>query len=698
MTDNTLTPFFQPRGVVIVGASSSPTKLGYGVARNLVNSGFAGAIHFISQKSGNLFGRPVYTTLAEVPDPVDLAVLIVPAPGVTDALRDCAARRIPAAIIISSGFREAGAEGAALEAEVLRVAKLSNIRLIGPNCIGLLDTHLPLDTTFLPPPMPTAGDVAFISQSGAICAAIIDWARGQGFGFSRIISLGNQADVNETDMLVAVAEDEHTRVLTLYLEGVSDGQRFIEAAARVARRKPVIALKVGRFASGQRAAASHTGALAGQDAAYTAAFEKAGLFRAGTSEEMFDWASALTSCPLPKGRKMAVLTNAGGPGVIAADALEIHGLTLAELGADTRVALASRLPPAAGLNNPVDMLASASPEIYADCLRLLLDDPNVDGALVILPPPPMFSAESVADSLIPLIRTSLKPVVVALMGEMLIQKATECFRLARVPEYRFPERAASALAVLADRAEFLGKNHDQSPVDLSDLDRVAAKTVLAVAPGGSWLDPEPATRLLAAYGIPTAPVKLARTEAEAAKIAAQLGFPVALKVASPDIPHKSDLGGVLLNVQTAEEAAAGFRTVNERALRARPDAKIEGVHLQRMLPDGQEVIVGARRDEQFGALMMFGSGGVEVEGLKDVAFALAPLTTSEAENMLRRTWAGRKLAGFRNISPADAKAVKDVLMRLAQLAHDLPEISEIEINPLRVLTQGAVAVDVRVRL
>ncbi|MBU2611187.1 MAG: acetate--CoA ligase family protein [Chloroflexi bacterium] len=710
MTDNSLTPFFQPRGVVIVGASSSPIKLGYGVARNLVNSGYDGAIHFVSQKTGNLFGRPVYTSLAEVPDPVDLAVLIVPAPGVADALRDCAARGIHAAVIVSSGFREAGADGARLEAECLQIARAHGIRLIGPNCIGLLDTHLPLDTTFLPPPMPQSGDVAFISQSGAICAAIIDWARGQGFGFSRLISLGNQADVNETDMLAAVAEDEHTRVLTLYLEGVSDGQRFIEEAARVARRKPVIALKVGRYASGQRAAASHTGALAGQDAAYAAAFEKAGIFRAGTSEEMFDWASALASCPLPRGRRMAVLTNAGGPGVIAADALERSGLSLAELTPQTHAALASRLPPVAGLHNPVDMLASASPETYAACLRLLLDDPNVDGVLVILPPPPMFSAESVADSLIPLIHASPKPVVVALMGEQLIQKAAGSLRAARVPEYRFPERAASALAVLADRAEFLRSTYsvgksEQAPVlreaplvGMLDIDHPAAQAALAGAKPGRFLDPEPATRLLAAYGIPTAPVKLARSEAEAAEIAAGLGFPVVLKVASPDIPHKSDVGGVLLNVQTPEKAAAGFRTVTARALRARPDAKIEGVHLQRMLPDGQEVIVGARRDDQFGALMMFGSGGVEVEGLKDVAFALAPLTAADAENMLRRTWAGRKLAGFRNISPADAEAVKEVLMRLARLAHDLPEIAEIEINPLRVLTKGVVAVDVRVKM
>ena len=695
--DTSLLAFFHPRGVVIIGASSNPAKLGYGVARNLVNSGYDGAIHFVSQKTGNLFGRPIYTSLNEIPDPVDLAVLIVPAPGVLEALQACVRRSIRAVIIVSSGFREAGREGETLEAEILRVARINKIRLIGPNCIGLLDTHLPLDTTFLPPPMPTAGDVAFISQSGAICAAIIDWARGQGFGFSLLISLGNQADVNETDMLSAVVEDEHTRVLTLYIESISDGQRFIAEANRVAQRKPILALKVGRFASGQRAAASHTGAMAGQDAAYEAAFRKAGVFRAATSEEMFDWASALACCPLPQGRRMAVLTNAGGPGVIAADALEIHGLSLAELGPETRQALASRLPPASGLHNPIDMLASASPEVYADCLRLLLVDPGVDGVLAILPPPPMYPAESVADALIPLIHASPKPVVVALMGEQLIQKAAMRLRAARVPEYRFPERAASALAVLAKRAEFL----DKQTLKVSQTFRVsktAVRAALVDAPSGRFLDPELVDCLMAAYGIPTAPVKLARTEAEAAKIASELGFPVVLKIASPDIPHKSDVGGVRLGIEAPEAAAEAFRTVIGRACLAKPDAKIEGVYIQHQLPDGQEVILGASRDTQFGALMMFGSGGVEVEGLKDVAFALAPLTPFEADDMLRRTWAGRKLAGFRSIARADGEAVKDVLLRLSQLVYDFPEIAEIEINPLRVLSRGAVAVDVRVKL
>jgi len=694
--DTSLTSFFRPRGVVIFGASTNPAKLGYGAARNLVNSGYNGAIHFVSHKSGNLFGRPIYTGLEQVPDPVDLALLIVPAPGVADALHACDQRGIKAAIIVSSGFREAGVEGAGMEAEILHIAREHGIRLIGPNCIGLLDTHLPLDTTFLPPPMPKQGDVAFISQSGAICAAIIDWARGQGFGFSRLISLGNQADINETDMLAAVVEDEHTRVLTLYIESVSNGARFIAEAGRVAARKPILALKVGRSAAGKRAATSHTGALAGQDAAYDAAFRKAGVFRAATSEEMFDWASALACCPLPKGRQMAVLTNAGGPGVIAADALEMHGLSLAEIAPSTRAAIAALLPPAAGLHNPIDMLASASPQQYADCLRLLLDDANVDGAMIILPHPPMFPAEAVADSLIPLIQNSPKPVVIALMGEHLIQAAAIHFRRARVPEYRFPERAASALTVLAERAEFLSKQTSEVS-QTPGISKEAARSILADFITKGFLEPEAVDRLMAAYGIPTAPVRLARTEAEAAQIASDLGFPVVVKVASPDIPHKSDVGGVLLDIANAASTVKAFCTVTERARQAKPDARIEGVQIQRQLPEGQEVIVGASRDAQFGALVMFGSGGVEVEGLKDVAFALAPLTDAEAEDLLRRTWAGRKLAGFRSITPVDGKAVKNVLIRLAKLAHEFPEINEIEINPLRVLARGAVAVDVRIK-
>ncbi len=699
-----LNAFFSPRGIALLGATHHPNKLGYGLARNLVQSNYQGVVHFVNPGGGSLLGRPMYASLADVPDPVDLAILLIPAAAVLAALRACGERGIHAAIIASGGFRETGPEGAALEAECVALARQYDIRLIGPNCIGLLDTHLPLDATFLPPPGPTPGDVAFVSHSGAICAAVIDWARGQGFGLSRLVSLGNQADVNETDMLAPVAADPFTRVLTLYLEGVSDGRRFIEEARRVTRQKPIIALKVGRFASGQRAVASHTGALAGQENAFNAAFRRAGVIRAETSEEMFDWARALAWCPLPSGpisggRAVAVLTNAGGPGVTAADALEIGGLHLAELGEVTRAALRLILPPAASVHNPVDMLASASPEQYAECLGLLVEDPAIDSVLVILPPPPMHTAGAVAKALIPVIHAAGKPVVIALMGERLIQEAVEHFRAARVPEYRFPERAASALAILAQRAEYLRR--PQAPEQARfEVDHASLRCLLDGQLPGGWLPSEVMASLLAGYGIHTPPIGLARSAEEAVQMASEMGFPVALKIASPDIPHKSDAGGVLLDLPEARSVGNGYAAILAAVRAASPTADIQGVHVQRMLPSGQEVIIGAVQDQQFGPLVMFGSGGLEVEGLKDVAFALAPLSLPEAEYLLESTWAGRKLRGYRSIPPADRSAVIDVLLRLSQLAADFPQMDELEINPLRVLPQGqgAYALDVRGRL
>ncbi len=675
----TLNPFFNPKGVVIIGASNDPSKLGYGLANNLVRSNYQGAIHFVNVKGGELLGRPIYTHVLEIPNPVDLAAVLIPAPYIADALRQCGQRGIQAAIIGSGGFREVGPEGAKLEDEIIEVARQYSIRLIGPNCIGLLDTHLPIDTTFLPPPGPTPGDVAFISHSGAICAAVIDWARGQGYGLSRLVSLGNQADVCETDMLAPVAADPFTHVLALYIEGVKDGRRFVEEARRVVLEKPIIALKVGRYKAGQRAVASHTGALAGQESAYNAAFRRAGVLRAETSEEMFDQARALAWCSLPKGRKVAVLTNAGGPGVTAADALESFGLELAELSGETRAALRLVLPPAASLSNPVDMLATATPDQFAGSLRAVLGDPGVDSVMVIYPTPPMFSAGSVAKAIIPIIHGAEKPVVVAVMGERLIQEAVEHLRAARVPEYRFPERAAAALAALFERAELLMFAQDEPVMPIQ----------------ASSVQTSDVTTLLDAYGISIAALRLARDPDEAAQIAAKIGFPVVMKIAAPEISHKSDIGGVMLNLGDANAVCTAFGEILRRAQEAHTEAAIEGVHLQAMIPHGQEVIIGAIQDPQFGPLVMFGSGGTEVEGLKDIAFGLAPLTRREAEYMLESTWAGRKLKGYRNLPPADRDAALDALFRLAQLAYEHPEISEIEINPLRVLPQGVVAVDIR---
>lgn len=701
--DPSLKPFFDPQGIAIIGASRVPEKLGYGLAYNLTRSRYPGAIHFMNIKGGTLFGKPIYENIADIPDPVDLAVVLIPARFVPGTLVELGQRGIRAAIIGSGGFRESGPEGARLQEEMVEIARENNIRLIGPNCIGMLDTHYPLNTTFLPPPGPTPGEVAFLSQSGAICAAVIDWARGQGYGISRLISLGNQADVGETDLLIPVAEDPFTQVLALYLEGVKDGRRFVEEARKVVADKPIIALKVGRFAAGQKAVASHTGALAGKESAFNAAFRRAGVLRAETSEEMFDRARALAWCDLPKGNQVAVLTNAGGPGVTAADMIESLGLKMAAFSPETVRALREFLPEAAAIHNPVDMLASATPEWFATCLEIILADPGVDNVIVIYPPPPMHTAGSVARALVPVIHQTDKPVMVTVMGERMIQEAVEILRSAQIPEYRFPERAAAALCALVERAHLL-RFAQSEPVLKEDVSPQRVRDVLSDSSNGNgsngFLSNLAAEQIMEAYGIPTAKMTLARSGEEAARVAAGLGWPVVLKVASPDISHKSDVGGVLLNLTDEQSVIAGFEAVTSQARSAQADAEIEGVFVQRMIPSGQEVIVGAVQDELFEALVMFGSGGTEVEGLKDIAFGLAPLTDLEAECMLEETWAGRKLKGFRNLPPADREAVLDVLLRLAQLAHDFPQLREIEINPLRVLPdhQGAVAVDVRMRL
>jgi acetyl coenzyme A synthetase (ADP forming)-like protein len=697
---SSLVPFFSPRGIAIVGASTDPSKLGYGLARNLVQCNFQGAIHFVNPKGGSLLGRPMHPSILDLPDPVDLAIVLIPAKGVKDVLKDCASRGIKAVIVASGGFKETGIHGAEMESDLLQIARQHGIRLLGPNCIGLLDTHLPLDATFLPPPGPPPGDVAFISHSGAICAAVIDWARGQGFGLSRLVSLGNQADVNETDVLAPVADDRFTRVLTLYLEGVSDGPRFVEEARKITRRKPIVALKVGRYPSGQRAAASHTGALAGQESAFNAAFRKAGVIRADTSEELFDWARALAWCPLPKGRAIAILTSAGGPGVTAADALEMNGMSLAVLSSKTRAKLGQLLPPAASLNNPVDMLASASPEQFAACLQVLLEDPSVNGVLVVTPPPPMHTTGAVAKTMIPVIHNSEKPVTIALMGERLIQEAVEHFRAARVPEYRFPERAASALAVLAQRAEYLQQDRDSKTDELAvDKDKVE-NFFKSYKLASGFLNSSDISLILQAYHLPDMPLYLATNAEEAIKYAHQVGFPVVMKIASPDISHKSDVGGVMLNLVDTEAVSLAYSEIILNARAAYPDAIVDGIYIQHMLPAGQEVILGAIQDAQFGPMVMFGSGGVEVEGLKDVAFALAPVSNHDAEWMLENTWAGRRLRGFRHLPPADRQAVLAAIKHLGQLAADFPQLAEIDINPLRIfpLSQGVAALDVRMKL
>jgi acetyltransferase len=537
--------------------------------------------------------------------------------------------------------------------------------------------------------MPSAGDIGFVSHSGAMCAVVIDWARGAGVGFSRIVSLGNQVDVKEAEMLAAVAADPQTRVLTAYIEGVADGRAFMAAAEAAARRKPLVVLKGGHGESGARAVASHTGALAGSAEAYAAAFRRCGAQRAQTMEELFDWARALAWQPLPAGNRVAVLTNAGGPAILAVDALEAAGLQLAPLAEATREYLRPRLPGASSVDNPVDILAGSGPATYAIALDALLSDPTVDAALVIQAPQDWFLPASLAEVVAEVAAVHHKPVLASIMGLASVDQALAILHGRRVPNFAFPERAASALAAMVARKRWL-----ETPVEAiappEGVDRAAAGRALANADSAA---------ALAAYGLTLPPTRAAATADEAVRQAEALGYPVALKLNAAAVSHKSDVGGVALNLRDAEAVRAAFERIVGRARAAAPEAAIDGVWVQPMLAGGQEVIVGMRRDPQFGPLVLVGGGGIEVELERDVALGIAPLGPAEAERLLDATRAGTRLKGWRGAAPDDRPAVIEAMRRLGQLAADFPEIAELEINPLYVLPegQGALAVDVRGR-
>ncbi len=679
-------PFFNPRGVAVVGASRDPHKLGHGVVRNLIDYRYRGSIYPVNPLASEILGLVCLPSLADVPDPVDLAVIVVPVQVVTNVVDQCGQRGIKHAIVVSGGFSETGPEGLTHEEALARVARKHGIRVIGPNCIGTIDTHTSVNTTFVVG-MPQVGDIGFVSQSGAMCAAVIDWARGAGVGFSRSVSRGNQVDVKETAMLAAVADDPQTRVITAYIEGVADGRAFMQTAGDAARRKPVVVLKAGQGASGAKAVASHTGALAGSAEAYAAAFQHSGVLCAHTMEELFDWARALAWQPLPLGKRVGVLTNAGGPAILAVDAIEAVGLELAPLTDETRAYLRPRLPAAASVGNPVDVLAGSGPGTYAVALDALLSDPTVESVLVIMAPNDWFLPASLAEVICEVAAVHHKPVLASIMGLASVDQALAILHQRRVPNFAFPERAPSALAAMLARRQWLDAP-SEAPVELTDVDTDAARAALD---GGDLAG------LLAAYRIALPPTGLAISAEDSVHLADEIGYPVALKLVSPDITHKSDVGGVVLNLGDDDAVRVAFDRIMISVLAAHPDATIDGVAVQKMLTGGQEIIVGVRRDQQFGPLALVGQGGVDVELLRDIAMGIAPLSRSQAERMLDATRAGVRLRGWRGSPPADRAAVVAAMLRLSQAACDFPEINELEINPLYALPQGrgAFAIDVR---
>lgn len=679
-----LDPFFKPKGVAVIGASRDPHKLGHGVVRNLKEYRYQGPIYPVNRRASEILGEQCFPSVSDVPDPVDLAVIIVPSKAVPDTLAECGNRGIRHAIVVSGGFSETGEEGRKLEEKLKNVARKMDIHVIGPNCIGTIDTHTPVNTTFVTG-MPEPGEIGFSSQSGAMVAAVIDWARGAGVGFSRIVSLGNQAGVNETQMIEALCNDHQTKVITAYIEGVSNGKAFLESAKKAALEKPFVALKGGRGKSGAKAVASHTGALAGSTEAYEAAFRRSGVQQAGTMEEMFDWARALAWQPLPKGRKVAVLTNAGGPAILAVDALEKAGLEMAELAPETKEYLKSRLPKAASVSNPVDVLAGSGPGTYAVALDALLTDDDVDALVVIQAPQDWFLPASLAEVVGEVAGVHHKPVIASIMGKASVDEALSILHKRKVPNVAFPERVASILAAMLQRKEWLSMDRDDREVfDVADH-----STVVKHASQENW------PSLLEAYGISLPPQKEVYSLEEARASAMEIGYPVVLKLLADEITHKTEVKGVKLGIDNEDELRSAWIELEDAASDA--SAEMKGGLVQKMLTGGNEVIIGIRQDEQFGPLVLFGTGGTDVELLRDVATGVAPLNKMQAEQLVNRTAAGAKLKGWRNQPEADRDTVLESLMRMAQLADDLPSIKELEINPLYVMPkgEGAFAIDIR---
>ncbi|MFN2218923.1 MAG: acetate--CoA ligase family protein [Anaerolineae bacterium] len=694
-----LEAFFEPASVAVIGASSSPTKLGHAVLKNLVEGGYLlrGRVYPINPTSEEILGCRAYPSVLDVPDPIDLAVIIVPHRHVSAVLRACGQKGIPAAIVISAGFREAGIAGVERERELVAIARKFNVRLVGPNCLGVIDTFTPLNASFAAG-VPPRGPMAFMSQSGALGAAILDWAQAGRLGLSRFVSLGNKADVNEIDLLWAWAEDGHTRVILVYSEELTNGQEFIHAAREVTRVKPVIAIKSGVTPSGARAVSSHTGSLAGSEQAYQAAFRQAGVLQANSLESLFDIASGLGYQPPLQGDRIAVVTNAGGPGILAADALERSGLTLAHFRLETIKALKEHLPDTATANNPVDVLGDASPGRYRFALETVTADPNVDGLLTMLVPLAVLDVEAMAKAVVSLSRTTQKPVLACFMGETLMADGIDILRSHGVPNYPFPEPAASVFRAMADYRHIRGRPLPEF-VEF-EVDRAATRAVIDKAwrEGRVSIGDAEARTILESYGLHIPRSEIADTPERAVEIAGQIGYPVVLKIASPDILHKTDVGGVKVGLQNPEDVRDAFELMVYRAQRYLPEAQLWGCLVQEMVPPGGlEVLVGMTRDPQFGPLVTFGLGGIYVEVLRDVTSRIAPFSPQEAEEMLGEIRAHALLDGVRGQAPADKAAVVDALLRVGQLVQDFSEIVELDINPLVVYTQGqgAIAIDMR---
>jgi len=692
--------FFKPDAVAVVGASIKHMKLGNQILENLLKDGFPGRIFPINAKADSttrIMGIKAYPSLVEVPQPIDLAIVVVPSRGVLSVIQDCGAKGIDSVVIISAGFKEVGEEGATLESELLRLSKNLGIHILGPNVLGIIDAHHHLNASFAPA-SPSPGNIAFLSQSGALGCVVLDKAKGEGIGLSKFISLGNKVDLDEVDFLAMLKDDAQTDVILGYLEGIKRGRDFISVAKEVTSQKPVVMIKAGRSDQGKRAASSHTGSLAGQDEAYDVAFQASGIIRANSLREAIDLARGFSSQPIPQGKRVLLLTNGGGVGIMATDACEQFSLELANLEDETKERLKEKLPHDSSVANPIDILGDAKSDRYEIVLEAILTDPNVDGVIVLLTPQSGSDEDETARLIIKISPGTKKTILTCFMGQKKVEGAIKILQNHGIPNYADPEDAVRVFEAMFRYGEWLKRPREAVktfPVSKSRVDHILNESIKE---GYLEIGGERALQIMKAYGIPTVENYLVRELHEALDVAESLHSSLAMKIESPAILHKSDTGGVLLNLKLAD-VETSFYELMERAKRIVQANRIRGISIQPMVKEGKEVLIGVSWDDVFGHLIKFGLGGKYVEIYRDVSTKLVPLTPSMTEEMIGETKViSRLLKGVREESPSDVPEVEEALLRFSQLVGDFPRILEIEANPLVVWKKGAMVVDARLRL
>lgn len=699
-----LKTLFEPHSIAVIGASRKPEAVGYAVLHNLLEGGYQGKIFPINPKADQIENLKAYPSILEVPESVELAVIVVPRQNVPETLRLCAQKKVQAAVVISAGFKEVGGEGVALEKEIIEISKSSGISVLGPNCLGIINACDQRMNASFARTMPRAGNIAFVSQSGALCTAILDYAKGQGLGFSKFVSLGNKACLNEVDMLRYLKEDSETDVVLMYVEDLVNGREFMELAREMTGDadppKPILVIKSGRTAEGAKAASSHTGSLMGSDEVYDALFIQCGVLRMDSVEEMFNLAVGFANQPLPKGKRVAIVTNAGGPGIMTTDACIRSGLEIAQLLPSTQEALRKVLPQTASVSNPVDVIGDAQHDRYEQALKIVAQDPNVDSLIVILTPQAMTTIEETAEVIVRLDQEIKIPMMACFMGIVDVSAGVKILEDHHIPHYRFPEAAARTLGAMVRYQEWIKRPRTKVKKFEVDSKRVKAVIQETLQQNETVVPIHKALEIFQAYGLPILPFSFIKSEEEISQAVKKLGFPLVMKVVSAQIIHKFDFGGVKLNLQNEKEVREAYREMMRGIAQKAPQAKIDGVLLQKMADKGKEVILGMTRDPLFGPILMFGLGGVYVETLKDVAFRLAPVRELSAQHMIESIRSFPILKGIRGEKPSDLEAIVNSIQRLSQLACDQSNIKEMDINPLMVYPekQGALVLDARIIL